>query len=158
MPILRNHSCGHLQRICPRCLSVGCDNTNCPECIGNNSNMVCKVCGCNDVVSMENYQYTKSARAKEQVDRIEETERRIKSMETTRPIQYRGGSGGGGIGVNIFSIFSIRNIVIVLVCFGLSNFMNFKDYDGVASVVIGLINILGAIPVIIYNILLHFVP
>ena len=157
MSILRNHSCGHTQRICPRCLSTGCDNSNCDQSIGNNSRMVCKVCGCNDVVSMENYQFTKKARAQEEVERIRKTEQRIRQIETARPIQYSGGSGGSGGGVNIFGIFSIRNIVIVMVCFVLSNFMNYKDYDGFANIVVSIINILGAIPVLIYKLLLQFV-
>lgn len=150
MAILRtNLKCGHAQRICPRCLSVGCGNSTCENCIGNNSRLVCKVCGSNEVMSMETYQSQKKAHAKAQERRIDDAIERIEKVSTT-PIQYTNtniGSGG-----STTSWFSLRNIIILFICYGLSHFFHYKDYDGLLYVLVGTINVLGGIPDLIFMI------
>ena len=154
MAILRNHSCGHVQRICPRCLSVGCGYSNCPECIGHNSAMVCKVCGCNDVLSMENYQYKKVARANEVKRESTQTNLRMRNLEQASNIRYISGYEGSHYS-GFPNIFKLQYIIILIVCYGLSSVMHYKDYNGLLGIIVGLINIVGGLFQLVINILLN---
>lgn len=156
MSILRNHHCGHVQRICPRCLSIGCGYSNCPECIGNNSAMVCKACGDTNVLSMENYQNRKQARARENVREQRSNEIRIKNLEKASKIRYVGGYEGNAYS-GFPNPFTIRNFIIIVICYVLSYFLHYKDFTGIPAFFVGIINIIGAIADLLIKFILSFV-
>lgn len=143
MPLLRNHSCGHVQRFCPRCLATGCGYSNCPSCIGDNSAMVCKICGCNDVISMENHQNALQARAREAKQKARQNETRLKNLEKATKTVYVGGYDGTSYSHG--SLFTINNIIILIACYGISIFLHYEDFTGIPAIIVGIINILGAV-------------
>jgi hypothetical protein len=143
MPILRNHSCGHVQRFCPRCLATGCGYSTCPSCIGENSAMVCKTCGCNGVISMENHQIALQARAREAKQQARTNEIRIKNLEKATKTVYVGGYHGTSYSRG--GLFTIKNVIILITCYAMSQFLHYEDFTGITAIIVGVINILGAI-------------
>ena len=143
MPNLRNHSCGHAQRFCPRCLATGCGYSTCHSCIGNNSAMVCKNCGCTDVISMERHQSKLKANAREAKHQERTREIRLKNLEKATKTVYVGGHTGTSYSRG--GLFTIKNVIILSVCYGLSQFLNYNDFTGIPSIFVGIINVLGAV-------------
>lgn len=143
MPILRSHVCGHLQRFCPRCLATGCDNSNCPSCIGENSVMVCKNCGYTGVISMENHQNNIQSRNREAEYQAQINETRIKNLEKATKTVYVGGYNGNVY--NSGGLFNIKNFIILIACYAISKFLHYDDFDGIAALIVGIINIMGGL-------------
>lgn len=153
--ITRNHQCGHVQKVCNHCLSVGCDNTNCPSCIGNGTTRICKVCGSDDVSFMEDRQYKLKARAYEQQKVAEHTERRFKALEKKAHIEYRANTRSVRELPNAGR--SIRIFLTFLICYVLSQFLKYDDFNGIIGFIVGVINVIGGIAEVIVKLLIGMI-
>ena len=143
MPILRNHSCGHVQRFCPRCFATGCEYTSCSESIGDGSAMICKVCGCNEVISMENHQTKLQARKRESERNERATQTRLKNLEQATNTRYVGTGYTGASYSGTASLFNIKTLVFLGGCYGLSHVLKFSEVDGILAIPVGFINLVG---------------